>query len=155
MTPEGIASINALESRDALVALVRLTHPAWADDVRLAQSPTPIVHGGLTYDPAPFDLGLPSSEETGQPSLDWTIGNAGEMLIDRLDLGGNAGRIEATVSWIFDTRPNVVEFGPCRLYLASAEVQRETVAGALSVSPVEELAHGKRRFNLADWPALG
>ena len=155
MTPEGIASINALESRDALVALVRLTHPAWPDEVRLAQSPDPVVHGGRTYDPAPFDLGLPSSEETGQPSLDWSIGNAGETLIDRLDLSGNAARIEATVSWVFDTRPDVAEYGPMRLYLASAEVQRETISGALSVSPVEELAHGRRRFTIADFPALG
>lgn len=154
MTPEGIRAVNALASSEPLVALVKLTHPAWADAVRLVQAPVAVTHAGEVYEPAPFDLTLPGQVEGDQPALEWTIGNAGQTLIDRLDLPGNSDPAEVRVRWVLLPRPEVVEHEARRLYLTGAEVQRETVSGAFSPNPVEENAHGRHRMDLAMFPGL-
>ncbi|WIY23640.1 DUF1833 family protein [Parasedimentitalea psychrophila] len=70
-----IRESNAQESDEVLLPLISLSHPDGAQLERLVPGRNLIVHRGLEFQPAAFEISLPDDLEEGAPVMNWAADN--------------------------------------------------------------------------------
>lgn len=70
---------------DRQLETLDITHPAFTKSYFLTNSDDPFVAGGVTYEPFPFQVKLPSSGENGFEDLVVSLSNVTPMLVQELE----------------------------------------------------------------------
>lgn len=140
LSPVFLNAINAQESGEVLLPLVKLSHPDWAEDLRLVPDWQEMTHGGEIYSPFAFEVTLPDDEDQGIPVLRWSADNTTGQL--SAALRGTRGLVNARVVWVLASQPDTVEAGPFDLAMLTAEYDKVSIGGPLSVEPILEEQFG-------------
>lgn len=140
LSPVFLDAINAQESGEVLLPLVKLSHADWASDIRLVPDWQELTHGGEIYSPFAFEVTLPDDEDQGIPVLRWSADNVSQELI--VPLRSVTGKIDARVVWVLASQPDTVEAGPFDLAILSVEYDATTIGGTMSVEPILEEQFG-------------
>jgi len=147
-----IRASNAQESEEVLLPLISLSHPDWAQPERLVPDRNPVVHQGMEFLPAAFEISLPDDVEEGAPVMNWTADNTDLRLVGLLRQVRN--KIYAEVFWVLASTPDIIEAGPFETEMTSAEYDADTLGGGLTVEPILDEQFGYLSMTPATAPGL-
>lgn len=134
LSPAFLRAIHGQESDQVLLPLVRLSHPDWADDVRLVPNWEAIRHQGEDYLPYAFEITLPDDDAEGLPVLRWVADNVSRELV--MLLRAVSDKIAARVVWVLASQPDFVEAGPFEVEMVAAEYDAFTLSGTMQIEPI-------------------
>jgi len=152
LSPVFLSAINAQESGEVLLPLVKLSHDVWDDDLRVVPDWQEITHNGEVYSPLAFEVALPDDEDSGIPVLRWTADNVSQELI--VKLREVRSPIAAYVVWVLASQPDVIEVGPLSLTIMAAEYDAFTIGGVMGIEPILEEQFGFKAMSPATAPGL-
>jgi hypothetical protein len=84
LSPELIAQLYAQESTDPFLPLLELSHPSFAETIRLVNNTVDVVSNGNTYRHYPFRLVLPADDGETVRAVELELDNTSAELIDEL-----------------------------------------------------------------------
>ena len=148
-TEDFIRAILAPESGEAVIALVRVNHPDWAQPLRFAQSWQEVVHQGEAFLPSSFEIGLPDEDGADDPALVWTTGTVDREIVRRLSESTDGVMVD--VIYISSARPDVAEQS-FSLELAAWQADSLTLSGTLTLAPILAEPGSTDNFNAAMFP---
>lgn len=151
VSPTFLQAVYAQETDQVFLAITRLSHPAWDEDIRLVADWQDITHGGEIYQAFAFRVALPDDETEGIPVCRWEADAVSRELVQQLR--GITGAIQAEVKWVLASQPDVVE-AEIAGEIAQVDYDGQTVSGALTVEPVLEEAFGFKKLTPKTAPAL-
>jgi hypothetical protein len=147
-----LRSINAEETGEVWVPLVKLTGGGVGAPIRIAANGEAVVHMGETYQPFPFQMDLPDEEPEAEAVMRWVMDNTNLEFIEEFRQA--TGPITAEAFWVLASQPDTIEIGPLVTELRGFEYDEETISGTLQVDPIMELTFGEKQFNPANTPAI-
>ncbi|APZ53750.1 DUF1833 family protein [Salipiger abyssi] len=147
-----LAATYGQESAEILVPIVRLTHGAWEQPVRLVRDTRALTHAGEIYEPFPFDISLPDDEDEGFPVLRWSAQNVTRELIGQFR--AITGEILGTVAWVLVATPDIVEAGPFEVQITGIEYDAQRISGVMTIEPILDEQFGYLEMTPGNAPAL-
>lgn len=147
-----LRSINAEETPEVWVPLVKLTGGGISGAIRLAANGEDVTHLGEIYMAFPFQINLPDEEPEAEAVMRWVMDNSNLAFVEQFRQA--TGPITAEVFWVLASQPDTIEIGPLVTELRGFECDEDVIGGTLQVDPIMELAFGDRQFNPANTPAI-
>lgn len=134
LSPTFLRAIHGAESAEVLLPLVKLSHPAWADDIRIVPDWNAIMHQAEQYTPYAFEITLPDDDEVGIPVLKWAADNVSREIV--MLMRGVTDKITARVVWVLASQPDMIEAGPFEVEMTAVEYDAQTLSETMQVEPI-------------------
>jgi hypothetical protein len=147
-----LRSINAEETGEVWVPMVKLSGGGLTAPIRLAANGESVTHLGQVYQAFPFQMDLPDEEPEAQAVMRWSMDNTDLSFIEEFRKA--TGPITAEAFWVLASQPDTIEIGPLITELRGFEYDESTIGGTLQVAPLMEQAFSKRQFNPVNTPAI-
>jgi uncharacterized protein DUF1833 len=152
LSPAALRAANGEETGEVFLALIKLTHPDWAEDIRFVQDSQSLIHLGEEYQPYGFAINLPDEEAQGVPVMKWAADNVSREITALLR--AVKGKISARVVWVLASSPDYIERGPFEVELYGAEYDALQITGTLGLEPVLETQFGHLMMTPGTTPGL-
>ena len=107
LSPELLAQIFAQQSEDPFLTLVTLSHPSFAQDIRLVNNSTDIVSRGNTYQAFPILIRLPVDDGETARNFTMDFDNASLELIE--EIRSVTTQIKVKLEMILASLPDAVQ----------------------------------------------
>lgn len=121
-------AILARETDEVFLVLLEMTHPD-LDTVRIVNNTEPVVRGGNTFQPYPFEAVLPEDTDTASPQVQLRIDNCDREVTRKLrELEGVP---KCTLRVVLASDPDTDEVGPFAFSILSAEYDVMVISVAL------------------------
>lgn len=147
------ASINAENTSEVWLAMVKLSHDDWAQDIRLVNNTEDVTHDGEVYEAFPFSVRMPDETDDGTlPVVQWAAINAKQELTE--EFRSTVGPIDGVVFWVLASSPDTIEIGPMELQLRSFEYDSMYLSGAMVIEPVLDAVFGADNMDTVNCPGL-
>lgn len=146
-------AVFAQQTGEVFVVLLELEHPSFAGVIRVCANDRPIVSGGYTYVPFPFEVVLPDDTEEGVPRVTLRIDNVDRRIVSEIrDV--TSGTILVRLAVVLASSPDVREVGPLTFTLRDVEYNATTVEGTLLFEDVLNESFPADSFTPARFPGL-
>lgn len=152
LTPLALQSVQASETGEVWLPLVKLSHPSWPDDERIVPNWQAVTHLGEVYEPHALEIALPDEEPDGIPVIAFAADNVDRRLSTKLRAA--SGTVTASIVWVMASAPDVIERGPIEVELRGTEYSATEVTGSLSVEPILERSFGHMVMSPSKAPGL-
>lgn len=124
-----IQASNAVETGEVFLSLLEFTHPDLPDALYFVDNTVAIVSNGITYNPYPFRITLPEDNEGVLPSVDLTIDNVDQTLIEAIRGFNNPPIV--TLKIILASNPDTIEIQLDNLKLRNVKFDVFTISGKM------------------------
>ena len=128
LSPVAAKAILARETAEVFLVLLEVEHPA-IETVRIVNNTEPVVRGGQSYVPYPFEAVLPEDTDSATPQVQLRIDNCDREVTRRLrDLEGVP---RCTMRVVLASDPDHDEVGPFAFSILSADYDVMVISVAL------------------------
>lgn len=148
------SAMFAQQTGEAPIVLLELSHPEFADVIRVCSNDLAIVSRGSTYVPFPFDIVLPDDADDAVPRVTLRIDNVDRRIVQELRGISGGSPVSVALFVVLASSPNVVEIGPLEFTLRDAEYSAATVEGTLLYEDVLNKPFPAESFTPPRFPAL-
>ncbi|EWY36781.1 hypothetical protein N825_25440 [Skermanella stibiiresistens SB22] len=144
--------LQASETGQAYILLVRISHPDLEDPIRLAANQADVISRGARYVAYPMDVALPADKERETARVTIRIDNVDQMIVTTLRQIATPVSVDIEIVEL-DT-PDLLEAGPYSFELASASYDALQVSGSLGYEPKLRNAWPDLRYDPATAPGV-
>lgn len=130
LTERFIKAINSEHTDEVFLVLLTLSHSEWIAPFHFVNNNENITSRGQEYIAYPFEIILPSSLGDSLPSVTLKIDNVDRRITDELRKVIEPINIQIEV--ILASEPDIVEVGPFKMEIRSADYETLTIEGTLS-----------------------
>lgn len=132
--------VYAQETSDVFIVLLTISHPSWADDVRVSSDPTQLlpvagvrgtISGGEEYIHLPFQITLPAQDDTGVAKSTISIDNIGRDMMEKVREATSA--IDVSFKIVLASQPDTVEMSVTDFKLNRVSYDAFKISGEISV----------------------
>lgn len=146
-----ITGANTDQTEEVWLLILKITHPALAEPIRVVNNTENITSNGELYLAAAFKMDLPDDTE-GVPSVDIEIDNVDRAITDAVRAISSPPSVVLSV--ILASTPDVIEAGPFDMTLASVDYNALKVTGTLIYEDILNEPFPGESFNPAKYPGL-
>ena len=147
-----LTAMHAQSTGEVILPLVKLTQAGWQDAICIVPNTQSVSHGGDTYQPLAFNIGLPDEEAEGVPVINWVADNVDRRLVEALRTV--TGVVDARIVWVLASSPEVIEMGPLNVEMRAARYDAQTISGTMGVEPILEHQFGHLTMTPSTVPGL-
>jgi hypothetical protein len=124
------AAIFAQQTGEVFVLLLELDHANFTAIIRVCSDNLPVVAGGYTYSPFPFEITLPDESEETPPRVTLKIDNVDRRIVQEVrKVTGNPITVRLRV--VLASSPDTIEAGPFEFSLRDVEYDAKVITGTL------------------------
>ena len=120
---------NAVETGEVFLSLLEFTHSDMPEPIYFVDNTVAVVSNGITYEPYPFRITLPEDKQGVLPSVQLTIDNVDQRLIEAVR--GFSNPPVVTLKIILASEPDNIEIQLDNLKLRNLTFNAFTITGSL------------------------
>lgn len=151
-TQKFTALTQDLLAGDPALILLTMTHPAWAQPVRIVQGLNDVVSNGRNFTALAFDLTLAVDDAKTLPQMRITIDNVDRSLIAEIRALPSSPNIE--VELILASDPDTIELSFPELTVKQISYDASSISAAVAVSETLNTKFPKGTINPVTYPGL-
>ncbi len=121
-------------------------------DLCLVNNNEQVISNGITYEPFPFSLNLPSDNGESQPKVTLTISNISDEIIKAIRAQATAPELK--VQLVTSAFPDIVEKELDFLQLKNVNYDAMSVTAELQVTNILSLGFPAEKYDPIHYPAL-
>lgn len=154
-------AVFAQETSEVFITLVTITHPDFADDIRIASDPFEllpvagvkgVVSRGDEYIFLPFNISLPAQDDTGIARANISIDNISREIVAAVRTASSA--LTITIEIVLSSDVDSPEVTVQDFRLDRVTYDAFTISGDISVEYFDLEPFPSGRFNPSDFPGL-
>lgn len=153
LTPTALAASFASQTDEVFIVLLELSHPSFAETIRLCSNDQNVEHKGNIYSRFPFEVGLPDEEEETPPRVVLRIDNVDRRIVAEIR---RVTGVPISISFfvVLASSPSLIEAGPFDFSLRDVEYDAATIEGTLVYEDVLAERFPGDEFTPARFPGL-
>lgn len=124
-----LQAMLAQQTAEVFVPCLSITHPSFAEPIRLAYNTESVNRSAGEFKPYPFQINLPAQVEDEPPSMTLTVDNTDLSVNDAIR--NITGQPTVTFDVVLASSPNTVEAGPFVMGLQNVQADAQTITGTL------------------------
>lgn len=161
LSAAALAAMMAQETSEVFILLVTISHPSLTQPPRIASDPFEllpvagvrgVVSRGEEYVFMPFDITLPSEDETGASRAKLSIDNVGRELMQAVRSAGSSLAVDIEIVLSSDVDTPELQLKDFRLERVTYDAF--TVSGDITMEYFDLEPFPSRRFTPSDFPGL-
>jgi hypothetical protein len=150
--PSNVPSVNASATNTAFFFLLTITPPSGSETIYLVNNLEPVLSNGILYQPYPFKMSLPLDTGDKIPTIELTIDNVDQMLINAIRELEEAPSIR--VQLVTSDFPDLVEKDLDFLRLRNVNYNAMTITGTLEVASIWARKYPSETVDAVRYPSL-
>lgn len=143
---------NAEETGEAILILVRISHPALSDDIRVTSDSVDTVSNGETFIAFPFDIELASDSDDEFPTARIAIDNVSREITQSIRQITSAALVQTMI--VRGSEPDKIEADQPDFELRDVRYNSLVVEGKLSIETFAQEPYPAGKFDPARFPGL-
>lgn len=147
-----IQQLMASSSEDPFLMLFTLSHPSFANEVRLVNNTEDIVSNGNTFTAFPVSVTMPNDDGESQREVRITFDNVSRYLIR--ELRGVTTPIDIKIEMVLASDPDFVEISLEDLKLKQIQYNSTRVSGNIVMDNFLNTAMGDEKYVPTIYPGL-
>lgn len=131
--------------------LHQIEHADLPEPLRYTSNGAPVVSGGVTYNPSPFRITLPTESEE-VPSASFEIDNTDRVIVEAIR--SISTKPDFSMWVVLDDDPDRIEAGPWRMRLSNARYNAANVQMNVEGPSVISEPFPSKSYNSEDYPGI-
>lgn len=153
LTPTTVRALQRVDDTAGMLVLLGIDHPALSGPVRIVNDTRAVVSRGTTYVGLPFRVDLPNDKSKEVPRAQLQMDNVGRELSAELERLPPGAVLQATISLIYRSAPDVVEY-EFTSPLSAVKADQLSVSASMGPDDVMRLPAVRKRFDPRTAPAV-
>jgi hypothetical protein len=144
--------VFAQETGDAILILVRISHPSLSDDIRVTSNSVDTVSNGETFIAFPFDMELAQDKDDELPTARLTIDNVSREITQAIRQITSPATVRTQV--VRGDDPDTIEADQPDFQLRDVRYNSLVVEGTLNIETFAQEPFPAGKFDPARFPGL-
>lgn len=152
LSPQLIAQLLAQESNDPFLTLITLSHPDWAEDVRLVNNSVDITSRGNVFMAFPVKIRLSADDGETAKTFSLELDNVSLELVDKIRTVTTA--IGVKLEMILASLPDDIQISYSELEIATITYNKSKIQASIVLDNFLNTELTSERYGPINYPGL-